>query len=123
MEFNNISLQNTEDNLAELETLCNQVCVIQNGKVIENTSINQIKQVAQTHYKLIVDSTENLNQYLNYPMEIKNKEELTISVSREQIPEVVKVLVKHDVKVYEVGQVQMSLEDAFLKRTGGNTID
>ena len=56
-------------------------------------------------------------------MEIKNSQEIAIDVTREQVPEVVKVLVKQNVKVYEVQEVQMSLEDAFLKRTGGNKID
>ena len=93
------------------------------GKVIENSSIDQMKKASQSHYKIVVDHTDKLKDYLAYPMEIKNSQEIEVDVTREQVPEVVKVLVKQNVKVYEVQEVQMSLEDAFLKRTGGNKID
>ena len=119
----NMAIFISSHNLAELETLCNKVCIIQNGKVIENSSIDQMKKASQSHYKIVVDHTEKLKEYLAYPMEIKNSQEIAIDVTREQVPEVVKVLVKQNVKVYEVQEVQMSLEDAFLKRTGGNKID
>ena len=32
-------------------------------------------------------------------------------------------LVENNIKVYEVNEEKLSLEDAFLKKTGGNTID
>ena len=119
----NMAIFISSHNLAELETLCNKVCIIQNGKVIENSSIDQMKKASQSHYKIVVDHTDKLKDYLAYPMEIKNSQEIEVDVTREQVPEVVKVLVKQNVKVYEVQEVQMSLEDAFLKRTGGNKID
>ena len=119
----NMAIFISSHNLAELETLCNKVCIIQNGKVIENSSIDRMKKASQSHYKIVVDNTEKLKEYLAYPMEIKDSQEIAIDVTREQVPEVVKVLVKQNVKVYEVQEVQMSLEDAFLKRTGGNKID
>ena len=37
----NMAIFISSHNLAELETLCNKVCIIQNGKVIENSSIDQ----------------------------------------------------------------------------------
>ena len=119
----NMAIFISSHNLAELETLCNKVCIIQNGKVIENNSIDQMKKASQSHYKIVVDHTEKLKEYLAYPVEIKNSQEIEIDVTREQVPEVIKVLVKQNIKVYEVQEVRMSLEDAFLKRTGGNKID
>ena len=110
-------------NLAEMETLCNKVCIIQNGEVLETNEITKLKKTAQTHYKVVVDNTQKIKELLAYPVEIGNETDMLVDVTREQIPEVVKVLVKNDVKIYEVHEEQMSLEDAFLKKTGGNIID
>ena len=110
-------------NLAEMETLCNKVCIIQNGEVLETNEITQLKKTAQTHYKVVVDNTQKIKELLAYPVEIENETNMLVDVTREQIPEVVKVLVKNDIKIYEVHEEQMSLEDAFLKKTGGNIID
>lgn len=110
-------------NLAEIETLCNKVCIIQNGSVIESTDMAKVKETAQIHYHFVLDNTEKLEELISYPIEIQNKTEVKIDVTREQVPEIVKTLVKNDVKIYEIHEEQMSLEDAFLKKTGGNTID
>ena len=110
-------------NLAEMETLCNKVCIIQNGEVLETNEITKLKKTAQTHYKVVVDNTQKIKELLAYPVEIENETNMLVDVTREQIPEVVKVLVKNDIKIYEVHEEQMSLEDAFLKKTGGNIID
>ncbi len=119
----NMAIFISSHNLAEIETLCNKVCIIQNGSIIESSDIEKVKETAQVHYRFVLDSTDKLSEILSYPMEIKKKGEVAIDVSREQVPEVVKTLVKHDIKIYEVHEEQMSLEDAFLKKTGGNTID
>ena len=119
----NMAIFISSHNLAEMETLCNKVCIIQNGEVLETNEITQLKKTAQTHYKVVVDSTQKIKELLAYPVEIENETNMLVDVTREQIPEVVKVLVKNDIKIYEVHEEQMSLEDAFLKKTGGNIID
>ena len=110
-------------NLSEIESLCNKVCIIQNGEVIESTEISKVKSQTQSNYEITVDSTSKIKEYLSYQVEIKGNERFIISAEKNQIPEVVKVLVEKGVKIYEVKEKQISLEDAFLKRTGGNTID
>ena len=110
-------------NLAEIETLCNKVCIIKSGEVIETTDISKVKSEVQSNYEITVDSTERIIDYLSYPIDIEDNEKFIIDVSKERIPEIVKVLVKHEVKIYEIHKIEMSLEDAFLKKTGGNTID
>ena len=62
-------------------------------------------------------------EIISVPTEIKGKEEFTIIAKREQVPNIVKTLVENNIKVYEVNEEKLSLEDAFLKKTGGNTID
>lgn len=110
-------------NLAEIETLCNKVCIIQNGSVIETTDMAKVKETAQVHYHFVVDNTEKLYEFLSCPMEVKDKTEVIMNITRDEVPEIVKTLVKQNIKIYEIHEEQMSLEDAFLKKTGGNTID
>ncbi len=119
----NMAIFISSHNLAEIETLCNKVCIIQNGTVIESTDMAKVKETAQVHYHFILDNTEKIAEILSYPIEIQSKQEVRMDVTREVVPEIVKTLVKHDIKIYEIHEEQMSLEDAFLKRTGGNTID
>ena len=110
-------------NLAEMETLCSKICIIQNGEVVETNDISKIKSTSQTHYRIIVNNTEKIAEIISEPTEIKGKEEFVLSAEREKVPEVVKKLVQNDIKIYEINEEKLSLEDAFLKKTGGNTID
>ena len=110
-------------NLAEMETLCNKVCIIQNGEIIETNDISVIRTTNEAHYRIVVDNTEKIAEIISVPTEIKGKEEFTIIAKREQVPNIVKTLVENNIKVYEVNEEKFSLEDAFLKKTGGNTID
>lgn len=45
-------------NLAEMETLCNKVCIIQNGEIIETNDISVIRTTNEAHYRIVVDNTE-----------------------------------------------------------------
>ena len=110
-------------NLAEMETLCNKVCIIQNGEVVETNDISEIKSTCEAHYKIVVDNTEKITEIISVPTEIKKKDEFTIIAEREQVPNIIKILIENNIKVYEVNEEKLSLEDAFLKKTGGNTID
>lgn len=110
-------------NLAEIETLCNKICIIQNGKVIEESDLAKVKTQTQNQYKITVDNTQKIEEYLAQEIQIKNEQEFIIQVPKEQIPEIVQNLVAKNVKIYEIYKEQISLEDIFLKKTGGNKID
>lgn len=110
-------------NLAEIETLCNKICIIQNGKVIEESDLAKVKTQTQNQYKITVDNTQKIEEYLAQKIQIKNEQEFIIQVPKEQIPEIVQNLVARNVKIYEIYKEQISLEDIFLKKTGGNKID
>ena len=46
-----------------------------------------------------------------------------VYLTKEEIPEMIKKLVDNNKKVYKVSEDLTSLEDVFLKKTGGNVID
>lgn len=111
-------------NLAELESFCNKVCIIKNGEIVETADIEEAKKVdTNNHYLVEVDNSKLASLSLKIETEVINSHCISIKVQKEQVPEIVKQLVEKEIKIYEVKEEKLSLEDAFLKKTGGNVID
>lgn len=108
-------------NLAELESFCNKVCIIKNGAVIETESIQEVKQAVSHDLYLITvaDSNKVTTQGINKI----NDTQFEIYLKKEEVPNYIKELVQKEIAIYEVREKQVSLEEAFLKKTGGNIID
>lgn len=109
-------------NLLELETFCNKICIIKNGRVMETNKIEEVKNITKGGYVFEIDNTEMIDKMLKNVTIVDNKT-FKIVVEKEEIPDVVKKLVENDVKIYSVNEEKITLEDAFLKKTGGNVID
>lgn len=112
-------------NLSELETFCNKVVIIQNGRIIESSTIEDAKKVnGKTFYIIEVDSLSTaLNNMSNIESEIIDNNTLRFQAKKNEIPDIVSNLVKSNIKIYKLTEDQTSLEDAFLKKTGGNIIE
>ena len=126
-------------NLAELESFCNKVCIIKNGKVIETATIDELKNEIideKNVYDVEVDETENVenvlqnkekNNLLNIDLDklevqIINKNYFKLIINKQNVPDIIELLIHNNIKIYEFREEKISLEDAFLKRTGGNVI-
>lgn len=109
-------------NLLELETFCNKICIIKNGKVMETNKIEDVKNIAKSGYIFEIDNTEMIDKMFKN-VTIINRNMFKIAVDRDEVPSIVKKLVENDIKIYAVNENKISLEDAFLKKTGGNVID
>jgi ABC transporter related len=109
-------------NLLELETFCNKICIIKNGKVMETNKIEDVKNIAKGGYIFEIDNTEMIDKMFKN-VTIVNRNMFKIAVDRDEVPSVIKKLVENDIKIYTVNENKISLEDAFLKKTGGNVID
>ena len=110
-------------NLAELESFCTKVCIIKNGKIIENTSMDDLKSKSngdEKIYSVEINDTKLLEVTENITIIDENK--FTLSAKKDDIPAFVEKLVEKNIKIYEIKEEKVSLEDAFLKRTGGNVI-
>ena len=94
-------------NLAELESFCNKVLIIDNGKIIETSDVKEFKS-SGNKYIFKVSNTKNLEIEFAY------------NGSKEEIAKLIKTLVKKNVDIYEVKMEELTLEEAFLKKTGGN---
>ena len=109
-------------NLLELETFCNKICIIKNGRVMETNKIEDVKNITKGGYVFEIDNTEMIDKMFNN-VTIVNSQTFKIMVDRKEVPNVVKKLVENDVKIYSINEDKITLEDAFLKKTGGNIID
>ena len=109
-------------NLAELESFCNKITIIKNGKVVETSDIKEVKKVEQS-YIIELDNLDNVEKLLDMKIEKINDVEFKLHVKKEEVPQIVQKLVEKNKKVYKVTEEQMTLEDAFLKKTGGNIIE
>ena len=119
----NMAIMISSHNLAEIENLCNKVCIIQNGTIVEQSDIEKVKmEASKGEYIIEVDKVENLEEVLNVEFkEVCGK--IVVNANREQIPYVIKTLVDNNIKIYSVTENVISLEEAFLKKTGGNVIE
>lgn len=109
-------------NLAELESFCNKVTIIKNGKVVETNNIKDVKKIEQS-YIIEVDNLNSLENILGMPIEKINETQFKLHIKKEQAPIVVQKLVENNKKIYMITEEILSLEDAFLKKTGGNVIE
>lgn len=110
-------------NLSELENFCNRVCIISKGKILEEASILDLKQMDEARYVLKVEDSIKVKDYLTNLDKVLDKQHIEVFKVEEEVAEFIALLVKHDVKVYEVIKEELTLEEAFMKKSGGNKID
>lgn len=102
-------------NLAELESFCNKVLIIDSGNIIESTEVNEFKK-NENKYIFKVNDTSKIKLKGIYEV---TKKTFALNGSEEEIAEAIKTLVKENVDIYEVREDKLTLEEAFLKKTGG----
>lgn len=107
--------------LSELESFCTKACIIKNGVIIDTLNIEELKKDSNNSYYII--EVEDTNSIDIDGLEIINSKELKASVSKEEISEIIKKLVKNKTNIYTVTKKTITLEEAFLQKTGGNIID
>ena len=89
---------------------------------METNKIEDVKNIAKSGYIFEIDNTEMIDKMFKN-VTIVNRNMFKIAVDRDEVPSVIKKLVENDIKIYAVNENKISLEDAFLKKTGGNVID
>ena len=110
-------------NLAELESFCNKVCIIKNGKIVETNTISKLKKEINSKYIFEVSSTSKIKKLLKEEINILSDNTFEVDIDKESIAKINEKLVSAKIKVYLIKEEETTLEDAFLKKTGGNLID
>ncbi len=111
-------------NLSELENIVTDVCLIQNGEILSVNSIKEIKKKgSSSSYLFKLDKVTGIDKVLTeFEYEIKDKV-VSVQCDLEDVPKIVESLVLKKYKIYSVMEDTITLEAAFLKKTGGNIID
>lgn len=110
-------------NLSELETFCNRVLIIAKGEILEESSIEEIKNMDENKYIIKVDNSNDCKPYLKDSDQIIDSRFIEVIRDEEEIAVFIRCLVMHDISLYEVKKESMSLEEAFMKRSGGDVDD
>ena len=119
----NMAIFISSHNLAELESFCNKICIIKSGKVIENTTMEELKAETvdeKNIYYVEINDTNLLEK--NENISIIDNTHFKLIIKKEDVPGFIKMLIEDNIKIYEIKEERLSLEDAFLKKTGGNII-
>lgn len=123
----NIAIFVSSHLLSEMELMCDRVAIIQNGNIIEIQTLNEMLHEKESSIvAFIVNPLDRAKKCIegissSYKPVI-NGTQLEISLKQEDIPTIVEVLVKENIKIYGVSKININLEDKFLEVTGGNEI-
>ncbi|WHX49964.1 ABC transporter ATP-binding protein [Paenibacillus woosongensis] len=115
--------------LSEMELMCSRVIVIQQGELVTVRSLEEHQ--SETEYaklKLRVDDAVRAKERLQRMEEViitgiaPESREITVTVREHYIPRMVQALGEERIGLYRMEESRESLEDEFLKWTGGNYI-
>lgn len=107
--------------LSEMELMCDTVAIIQNGKLIDVRNLRQEAGAdALIEVAFEVNNAQRAAELI--PGATIQGNNIVVSLSREQIPELNARLVNEGFQVYGIRNVTHTLEDQFLQMTGGGGI-
>lgn len=110
-------------NLLELESFCTKVCIIQNGLIIEESNIKELKKkMSNSIYHFEVNDTKKISKLFKDSVIINDKN-FEIKVNKEDINKILSKIIENDIEIYQVYFKNVSLEEVFMEKTGGNIID
>ena len=110
-------------NLSELDNFVTTACIIQNGHVISNTSVKNLKKYDSSRYKIFLDKTKGISKYIKQEHNIISDYLIEVFVEDDDVSDLLLNILNNKYRVRQVIKEEMSLEDAFIKMTGGNQID
>ena len=119
----NIGILISSHNLAELDNFVTNACIIQNGRIVTTSSIEDLKKGEKSSFVFDLDKTDGLEKVITSEYQVMKNNMVKVFIDREDVPGLLNKLLKNKYKVYEVRMVKLSLEDAFLEKTGGNVIE
>jgi ABC-2 type transport system ATP-binding protein len=107
--------------LSEMEMMCDRIGIIQNGKLIDVQHISDFVQGKEKVYEVEVDDPDKAQRmlkaiYSELPIQV-TENSVFLPLVREGIPEMVKELVRTNIKIFAVREVTKTLEDRFLEVT------
>jgi ABC-2 type transport system ATP-binding protein len=111
--------------LSEMQLMCDRFAIIEKGKLIHISSINQLHDQNEESQTVLFE-VSNLEMALQLLHENKIGDELkkvgpdqfSLRLNKDSIAAVNRILVKNDIDVYDIHPLATTLEDRFLELTG-----
>ncbi|MBS4215533.1 ABC transporter ATP-binding protein [Neobacillus rhizophilus] len=107
--------------LSEMEMMCDRIGIIQNGQLIDVQQVKEFIQGNETFHELEVIPSETALSivHANFPDAEANlsRNGISVSLSKEDIPNLVKILVQEEIKIFGIKETAKTLEDRFLEVT------
>ncbi|WP_342439948.1 ABC transporter ATP-binding protein [Paenibacillus sp. FSL L8-0436] len=128
-EVEGISILISSHMLAEIEQICHRAVVIQNGKLVTVTKLGAGEEKeGEVSLTVRVGGMEAAQRVIQELQGVglgsvnEARSELNIRLQDIRVPELVEALGRANVGVYRITENKQSLEEDFLKWTGGNRI-
>lgn len=103
--------------LAEMEMMCDRIGIIQQGKLIDVQTVTELTTEDVQTYSIEVNNNETALKVLTkHNVQIVDGE-IHIELTREDVPNVIELLVENRVRVYGFKANAKTLEDRFLEIT------
>lgn len=108
--------------LSEMEMMCDRIGIIQNGRLIDVQQVQEFVHGSHVTYELEVSPSDRALSIiqLNYPNipATRSRNGISAELSKEEIPELVKLFVEAEIQVFGIKEIAKTLEDRFLEVTG-----
>lgn len=107
--------------LSEIELMCDRIAIIDNGKILEVKDMHDKNDTESLRVSFEVDEVNKAKEVLKANnKEVKIIENgIEVFVTREEVPDINLLLVKENIKVYEINIEHKTLEDEFIEKTKG----
>ena len=111
--------------MQEVNAICDRVVIINDGKIVANSTVSELKNTASSGITLQIQVSGELNrQLLDEISGITSVSRLEgfrwkITSSVDIRPEVTRIVAKEKLDLLELTTVENSMEDIFMKLTGG----
>lgn len=113
--------------LTEMELMCDRIGIIQNGKLLDIQTVNDLL-LNQTTAKVLftVDNRSKAKLclakmgYTEVMMTLMKENALELTLDVNQIPDIIAAFVADGIKVFGADRTTKTLEDRFLELTGGD---
>lgn len=122
----------TSHQLKDIEVMCNKVCIVKNGVLIEQGSIGELQKKYLMHYTMYLDTNDNdgagrllaqmettrsVKGLAEGSLEIKLKKELSEPEIMEAKHRIVRQLMEKGFTIEEMSRKVLGMEDIFFRAT------
>lgn len=107
--------------LSEMEMMCDRIGIIQKGKLVDVQLIQDFVQDAEKVFSFEINEQTKALQVIKTNLSgVKVQPAnsgLSVAVSKEQVPSIVKLLVENEIAIYGIHEITKTLEERFLEVT------